>query len=79
LKVYRVEVRWDEGPSAGVTENRSVDRLVAHIAPPLASVVDRKDTDRRFGIKTSFCLDPESEEFISALITWILLKKMLIS
>ena len=74
-------MRWDEGPSAGATDNRSVDfdQLVAHIAPPLAPVVDRKDTDRRFGIKTSFCLDPESEEFISALITWILLKKMLIS
>ena len=50
LKGSRVEVRWDEGPSAGVTENRSVDQLVAHIAPPPAPVVDRNDTDRRCGL-----------------------------
>ena len=46
----RVEVRWDAGPSTGVTENRSVDQLVAHIAPPPVPVVNRNDTDRRCGL-----------------------------
>jgi hypothetical protein len=51
LKGSRVEVRWDEGPCAGVTEPRSVDQLVAHISTSLApDVVDRNDTDRRCGL-----------------------------